>query len=383
MAVRRRGGAIYHYDFTVQGHRFRGSTESDDKEIAEAVEATKKREAILGLLTGRKPQMTLDAAFGRYVLEVAQHQASAYDVAYQSKLLVSRLGKNTLLSKISGTALTDYVAWRRASVSDSSVNREIGLLRRVLRRAANVWKVEVDMPAWGALFLPEPDAREHVLSEEDEDRLFAHLRQDYHPLFRAAIISGLRLDNLINLTWDQVDFETMVITLAVKSRKPGGKVHRVPITDDLAAILATERGKHPERVFTYVCPKNTRDRHSGKLLVKGQRYPFTRNGWRKAFYEARVAAGLPEFRFHDLRHTGGDRFYRATKNLKATQKYLGHEDIRTTMRYLRADTDDVRAGMEAASRIRHKVVGAEAEGSEKKEESAAGETSPKAGALPG
>jgi integrase len=203
------------------------------------------------------------------------------------------------------------------------------------------------MPAWNDLLLEEPDERERILSTDEETALFASLRQDYHPLFRFAVLSGIRLDNCIRLRWSQIDWEAGVIRLKVKSRKPGGKAHSVPITRAIAAVLGAERGKHDEAVFTYVCKRTARNRHSRLLMVKGRRYPFSPNGWRKAFYDAREVAKLPDFRFHDLRHTAATRTYRASRNLKAVQKMLGHEDIRTTMRYLKSDTDDVRAAMEA------------------------------------
>jgi len=44
-------------------------------------------------------------------------------------------------------------------------------------------------------------------------------------------------------------------------------------------------------------------------------------------------AGIPEFRFHDLRHTVGSRILALTKDLKAEMEYLGHTDISTTLRY--------------------------------------------------
>lgn len=49
---------------------------------------------------------------------------------------------------------------------------------------------------------------------------------------------------------------------------------------------------------------------------------------------------------HALRHTAASDLYDATKDVKAVQRFLGHANVATTDRYLRAGEDDViRAGL--------------------------------------
>jgi integrase len=333
------------YSFSLKGQRFRGTTLTADREMARSVEAKVRADALLSLVTGRKATMTLDQAFGRYWLEVASRQPSGRNVRYQTENLLAVLGKATRLDQLGNSEVAKFTAKRRAEVSDSSVNRELGLLRRVLRRAAEGWDVEVAMPDWRRHLLTEPDAPERILAGDEEERLFAALRPDFHPLFHFALLSGQRLKNCISLTWSQVDLEAGLITLRVKSKKPGGRAHVVPITPAIAAVLAGERGRHPELVFTYVCIGQVKIRTRGILREAGKRYGFSQDGWRAAYMEAREAAGLGDLRFHDLRHTAATRIYRASRNLKAVQRLLGHASIATTMRYIRGDADDVRDAM--------------------------------------
>jgi len=90
-------------------------------------------------------------------------------------------------------------------------------------------------------------------------------------------------------------------------------------------------------------------------MKKGVRYPFTKNGWRRAYDDARKAANLPWLRFHDLRHTAGTRVTRAL-GLKAAKDLLGHDAIQTTIRYAKSDVKDLRAALDGMAQRRHSVI---------------------------
>jgi integrase len=115
-----------------------------------------------------------------------------------------------------------------------------------------------------------------------------------------------------------------------------------------------------------VCARNCHDPKRNTLQNAGERYPFTRDGWRRAWAEALVEAKIEDFRFHDLRHTAATRAQGAVGNLKTVQRMLGHKDIKTTLRYIRSDVADVRAAMEAVEKA---TLGPRVVGEEEKKES--------------
>lgn len=353
----RKGSPNWYENFTVNGHRFRGSLETDDRDQAEIIAAKHRSDALLGKLTGKKPELTLSQALGRYLLEHGQHLASAPDIMRMGRMLIADLGKHGLLSEIAASDLATYAARRRGSLSNRSVNAELEHLRAVMRRASTQWGIATPTIDWQSLLLEEAGEREHVLSIEEEARLFAALRADYHPMVRFALVTGMRLGNVLELTWRQVDWDARVIAFRVKSRKPGGELQYVPITGAVAAILSLERGNHRERVFTYLCAANKHDPHRGIMQAKGARYPFTRSGWRRPWAKALQEAGIEDFRFHDLRYTAGTRALHAHRNLKTVQRMLGHKNIATTLRYTRSDVEDVRTAMEAVeAQSRHTAL---------------------------
>src|SRR5581483_1964080 len=160
-----------------------------------------------------------------------------------------------------------------------------------------------------------------------------------HGMVRFALATGLRLDNILTLTWSQVSWDEGLIRVRIKSRRPGGDTHAIPITRAVAAILSAEQGRHPQRVFTYIAQRarspDTRERER----TAGERRPFTRTGWRRSWYDALARAGIADLHFHDLRHTCATRLYRQTRDLRLVQRWLGHAAIETTLRYENSGLD--------------------------------------------
>jgi len=371
LITERPGRDGWYEDFQVRGRRFRDRIAAGSRDEAEAIAAAIYAAAKTGRAATKDgappPQsgITLGEALGQYWKTRGAHVSSADDIRRHSQTLIAELGNDTLLDAIGTRDLEDYVARRRVRKAknqqtgkielkdraNASINREIGLLRSVVI-AARHWQAKVPEIAWGRVLLPEPDKAQTILSADKEAELFAALRTDYWPLVEFALLSGVRLENAIGLRWDRIDWQGRAITFRVKSRRPGGKLLMLPLTDGLAQLLAREQGRHREFVFTYVCRRNRHDPHHGVLQQKGARYPFTHDGWRKDWMAARDAIGLPALRFHDLRHTAATRTLAACGNLNVVKEMLGHADIATTTRYANSDTAQVRAAMEAAQQPR-------------------------------
>ena len=344
---KRKGSPYFHYDFQLNGVRFCGSTKETSRRKAEIKIGHIRAQADSGALNKRRP-ITLNEATARYYEEVAQHQTSADTTFYQMENLVDELVGDTRLADITDNEISRYVAKRRAHVSSASVNRETQLLRRLFRRAEKTWKANIgEMPDWPSLLLPEPSGRVREMTEQEEARLFKAMREDMKPLVTFCLITGVRKSNAFELTWDQVDLQNRCLTFRTKSKKPGGEIHQVPITQALLSLFANLQSQHPQFVFTYVCQKRRGTR------MRGQRYPWTKAGLNTAWRRAIKASGVSDFRFHDLRHTAASRTHRACGNLNVICKMLGHSSITMTQRYAHVVQEDVLAAMEATAESRN------------------------------
>lgn len=338
---------FYHFDFVAGGQRHHGSTHCESKSAARDFERRLRNQIASGAVS--KPDCSIDEACGLYWEECARFQDSAATTERQIEQLTALLGQSTLLRDLDRGQVEHYIARRRAMrarnkkalVTNATVNREVELLGRVLRHVAARYAVAAI--EWKGLKLREPPERVRELSSDEETALFAQLDPDLAALVEFAMLSGQRRTALITLLWSKVDFAGARAEVRMK----GGGWHSFPLTARMSAILAA-RPKVGPFVFTYRCKRHAPARGDRPHRVKGQRYPFSRDGWRRAWRTALDDAGITDFRFHDLRHTTATRVTRATGNLKVTQRLLGHTTIATTARYAHAVEDDIRAALLAA-----------------------------------
>jgi integrase len=68
---------------------------------------------------------------------------------------------------------------------------------------------------------------------------------------------------------------------------------------------------------------------------------------RTAFSKAVERAGLPDFRFHDLRHTAASHLAMRGRPLKEIQEVLGHKSFSMTLRYAHLSPMHLRTAVES------------------------------------
>lgn len=341
---------FWHYDFVVNGRRFHGSTGETTRAKAERVERQKRAEALQP-----RDDTSITGAFGLWWEERGKHLAKPDTVFDRLETLQDLLGEvlrddrqPETLGAIRTRHLTTYVGRRRAQLTrrdrpfkPASINREIQLLRALMRYAVDAWeKEDIRLPNFGKALLEEPAEIVVEISEAEQAALKRHLREDFHDALDWLVLSGTRVSNALEFRADQVDFERRTVTFRVKSKKPGGRPIVLPITGPMLVILANNIHNSPAAVFTYVARRTRAGR------VRGERYPITYGAFYTAFKAAAKAIGKPSLRVHDLRHTAATRTLRATQNLKLASRQLGHTRISTTERYAHVLDDDLRSGME-------------------------------------
>jgi integrase len=341
MPFRPKNSRFWHYDFQIWGRRFHGTCATEDFQTAKAIEAQARVTAKASLTQTPKGIFTLSEALGTYFADVSEHQPSRATSRAQIGALLSILEPKTRLPDLTMAMVQGYVTRRRATCANGTVNRELQLMARALRHMARIHAATLPEGLdLRAVQTPEAGERIRELSTDEQARLFAALRPDLHPLVTLALMTGLRLSELIGLQWQAVDLATGRIRFVQK----GGRARYFPINAEARAFLSSlpraDTLPHARYVLTYV-KQNAKD-HPRQRIPQG-------GSAMAAFRAACDKAGIEDFRFHDLRHTFATRLLRQTGNLKLVSRLLGHSQIETTMRYAHVLDDDLRQALDGYS----------------------------------
>jgi integrase len=60
---------------------------------------------------------------------------------------------------------------------------------------------------------------------------------------------------------------------------------------------------------------------------------------------------VDKLRFHDLRHTAVTNLARGGKDIKFIAQYLGHQDVKTSARYIHYSDEDLKDGAEILAQV--------------------------------
>ena len=358
MALTKRG-KTWHTHFFVDGQRFRQSLETSDWREAQSKEKKLIAEASEGKLAhssttiARQP---FGQAADEYVSARKLELASASQAKERQLLVQLRIYfKQEPLKAITAKRITDYRAWRAdQGVGPATLNAELGILRRVLKRAKLWARVADDVRP-----LKEPTTIGRALTEDDKQRLLrtAVMRPEWETAYFAAILclnTTARGCELKSLQWSDVDL--FARTLAIRTSKTAAGERLIPLTDVAISALARLRRRaegfgavEPSHyVFAAFVPKFT---FSGKRVVDYNVTGFDParhvKSWRTAWRTLTKKAGLPGFRFHDLRHCAITQLAENGTSDSTIMAIAGHVSRRMLERYSHVRMEAKRMAMEA------------------------------------
>jgi integrase len=169
--------------------------------------------------------------------------------------------------------------------------------------------------------------RTRRLEPGEEDALLVHAGPRLRGLIVAALSTGCRLGELLTLTWGQVrrDEKGQARQLVLPAAKTKTNRNRViPVGARLRAELEMRR-QDP----------NGKDYPATAAVfgeVTGEPIASIAKPWDVACRRA----GISGLHFHDLRREFGCRLIESGAGLHDAREFLGHANISTTSRYLRA-----------------------------------------------
>ena len=308
-----RRGHSWCVGFTVNGRRVR-ETVGPNKKIAERVLSLRMTQVLENRYfppnrqLGRMPFKD----FAQMYLEREGPLLKSIRTERNRVLAWAREFGSRPLGQIARAEIEDWRREKMMRCRPATINRDLSRLRRMFSLAVE-WELLEESPLAGIRFLRENNARTRYLSLQECQRLIAScIAPHIRALVGVALHSGMRLGEILNLRWYDLDFASGFIL--VRDSKNGESRH-VPMDATLSALFRA----YPHRLGTDLVFSSSR----------GGRIVDVRTG----FLNSCKRAGLTDLHFHDLRHTFASQFVMAGGDLYILKEILGHKSITMTQRY--------------------------------------------------
>ncbi|KTD36792.1 site specific recombinase [Legionella nautarum] len=235
-------------------------------------------------------------------------------------------------------------------ISNATLNRDIGVLKSLMTKAAE-WGVIEESPLKNLkLFKIDRTPKVRYLSLEEETRLRQALLDrenqlkeerksgnqwrkergyslypefaeedfcDYlMPMVLLSINTGLRQGELFNLKWNMVDLSEESIIISGDITKNNNSRY-IPLNNEAINII--------KQLY------KASDHKEGLVFPSKNNQPF--NNVKRSWSSILKKAQINQFRWHDLRHHFASKLVMVGIDLNTVRELLGHSDIKMTLRY--------------------------------------------------
>jgi integrase len=294
--------------------------------------------------------------FARMYIEIRGDlkESSLYEHRRTLRYLKEHFGPDRMIGCIKPLDARKFISWFRKRkikerpLAPGTTNKLIRECRRIFREAVDCELIDRN-PFAGIRQEKVGQVEWHYVSPAEYKRLvLACPSLRWRGIITVAYFCGQRRDEILNLTWSDIDFEKGRLRVVRKRASvdkvewtPKDKDMRIiPLSTEVLAVLAELHNAAEEgQVYVFV---------SSKGPARGSRLKKN-NIWRD-FKAIRVKAGLPRFSLHDMRKSYCTNMAEVLP-MHVVQELAGHSDIRTTRQYyLRVNpkfVEDVRRAMEA------------------------------------
>lgn len=220
-------------------------------------------------------------------------------------------------------------------------NRLLALLSKMFSLAV-AWGWRLDNPAKGIQRFSE-GRRDRWLKTDElgalSKALNAYPDERISNALRLLILTGSRLGEVMNASWDQFDLVRGVWTKPSHHTKQK-KTEHVPLSGAARLLVSELRSKAIEELgdeaqlakYPFLFPGNVEDRPLQDI--------------HRAWSKICVAAKLDGLRIHDLRHTYASHLVSGGHSLPLVGRLLGHTQAATTQRYAHLADDPLRKATE-------------------------------------
>ena len=240
------------------------------------------------------------------------------DVSLLNNHLLPRFAKRYMDDITRQDIVKMHLERKASGAAAGSANRLLIMMRFIFNLAIR-WEVPgvKENPSKNVPLMPEDNKRERYLSSEEARVLYGSVCKSDNQMLKLIvpmlILTGARKREVLDAKWEDFDLDRRLWRIPTTKL---GKPRHVPISDGVMSLLGS-------------APRVQEVAHVFANPATGKPYVSIFAAWNTA----RVRAGMPEVRVHDLRHSFASLLINSGRSLYEVQKLLGHTQVKTTQRY--------------------------------------------------
>lgn len=323
-------------DITIDGKRIRRADFVSKQEAIEAIGVM--------LANARADRYGLSKPRPKITLGQLKDKTEKTKTSWIFDDFVTLIGKDTQLADLTKADWQKYLNSLAArKLKANSVNRYLTAVSSALHSASRIFPDLENWTAPQAPWLPDSPSRSRLLSQKELGLIFqallskreslektasAKCRREVYDLLRLMLLTGAREGEILNLRQSQVSWDWK--TVRIESKKGGGLVRVVPLSESALAILRS-RTKYAPRFFPEITPGQLQKALKRAAKISGIAYGDKIDGGWVAY---------------DLRHVAGTVMESAGIPYSAVSAILGHKRKDQTASYTHAQLDTLRRAVE-------------------------------------
>ena len=235
--------------------------------------------------------------------------------------------------------------------------RTVQYLHRTLSKALKEATDDAMIPRNAAASVKPPQARKEEIQPLSRDEVRSFLDtvagDRLEALYVVAISAGLRQGELLGLRWEDLDLDAGVLQVRrTLSETRDGRVFEPPKSGKGRSVRLTRRAvtalrSHRKQQLEERVNLGPAWAENGLVFASEAGTPIGGRNLIRHFKIRLQRAGLPDIRFHDLRHTCATLLLRQGVHAKFVQELLGHGDVALTLNvysHVLPDMGDAAAG---------------------------------------
>ena len=259
------------------------------------------------------------------------------------------------LANINNELVQKYILVKKENLSNVTINLHITLLKTIMNQALENEIIQVNK-IYKTKKLKVNSKEVKAFSINDQKKIENYCLNSKEYYYSVGILlclyTGLRIGELVALTWDDVNFKTKelninkTITRIRKNKewiemiiepKTKKSIRKIPLGNEIIILLKELKKK---KISKYIVSNKTGDR----ALIRTYQYFFTRIQKNLNIKEV--------LNFHALRHTFATRAIESGMDIKTLSEILGHSNTSITInRYVHSLDETKKKAMNKLSKM--------------------------------